>query len=170
MSQSVSQWVTDKHCQWSDSGPIKTRWAQNFKDEWCLLRQLLFKLCIFFFSSTAPSMIHLFPKYDFVFHSVWPSETQHNISFTGLTPEKQFLILKNWNITAVQLSRKNIFARLPEISQNSEFWNYYKKILWFVWGILNISKLFPTINAFVISKLFFLLRQNQISSSEKKMS
>ena len=23
VSESVSQWVTDKHCQWSDSGPIK---------------------------------------------------------------------------------------------------------------------------------------------------
>ena len=122
-----------------------------------------------FFLFTSPWYFYS-PKYDYVFHRVWPSETQHNISFSCLTPEKQYLILKNWNITAVHLIGQNIFALLPVISQNSEFWNYYKKILSFVWSILNISKLFPTINAFVISKLFFLLRQNQISSSEKKMS
>ena len=116
------------------------------------MRQLIFKLCIFFH----PQWYFYSPKYDFVFHRVWPSKTQHNISFTGLTPEKQFLILKNWNITAVQLSRQNIFALLPEIFKNSEFWNYFNKISSFVWSILNISKLFPTINAFVISKLFFL--------------
>ena len=125
---------------------------------------------LYFFLFQHPQWYFYSPKYDFVFHRVWPSKTQHNISFTGLTPEKQFLILKNWNITAVQLSRQNIFALLPEIFRNSEFWNHFKKILSFVWSIFNISKLFPTINAFVISKLFFLLRQNQISSSEKKMS
>ena len=125
---------------------------------------------LYFFHIQHPVWYFYSPKYDFVFHRVWPSKTQHNISFTGLTPEKQFLILKNWNITAVQLSRQNIFALLPEIFQDSEFWDYFKKILLCVWSILIFSKLFPTINAFVISKLFFLLRQNQISSPEKKMS
>ena len=117
-----------------------------------------------------PSMIRLLPQIWLCISQSVTFKTQHNISFSGLTPEKQFLILKNWNITAVHLSGQNIFALVPVISQNSEFWNYYKKILSFVWSILNISKLFPTINAFVISKLFFLLRQNQISSLEKKMS
>ena len=125
---------------------------------------------LYFFHIQHPVWYFYSPKYDFVFHRVWPSKTQHNISFTGLTPEKQFLILKNWNITAVQLLRQNIFALLSVISQNSEFWKYFKEILSFVWSIWNIFKLFPTINAFVISKLFFLLRQNQISSPEKKMS
>ena len=115
-----------------------------------------------------PSMIRLLPQIWLCISQSVTFKTQHNISFSGLTPEKQFLILKNWNITAVQLSRQNIFALLPEIFQNSEFWDF--EILSFVWSILNFSKLFPTINAFVISKLFFLLRQNQISSPEKKMS
>ena len=94
---------------------------------------------LYFFHIQHPVWYFYSPKYDFVFHRVWPSKTQHNISFTGLTPEKQFLILKNWNITAVQLSRQNIFALLPEIFKNSEFWNYFKKISSFVWSILNIS-------------------------------
>ena len=123
-----------------------------------------------FFSFPAPSMILLLPQ---IWLSISQSVTFRNPAqylIYGPQPWKQFLILKNWNIIAVHLSGQNIFALVPVISQNSEFWKYFKKILSFVWSILNISKLFPTINAFVISKLFFLLRQNQISSLEKKMS
>ena len=30
VSQWVSEWVTDKHCQWSDSGPIKSNFFHDF--------------------------------------------------------------------------------------------------------------------------------------------
>ena len=37
-SQSVSEWVTDKHCQWSDSGLIINLWTNSFQNMYDMLK------------------------------------------------------------------------------------------------------------------------------------